>query len=61
MSTCQQKDIKLNSQKLELKVKEVPFHGHLLTTEGLKLARSRESGTIIEMPHPEGRDDILSA
>jgi len=37
MSICQQKGIKLNSQKLELKVKEVPFHGHLLTTEGLKL------------------------
>ena len=42
MSRCQQKGIKLNSQKLELKAKEVPIHGHLLTTEGLK-ARSRES------------------
>ena len=36
MSRCQQKRIKLNSQKLELKAKEGLFHGHLLTTEGLK-------------------------
>ena len=42
MSRSQQKGIKLNSQKLELKAKEVPFHGHLLTTGGSK-ARSRES------------------
>ena len=42
MSTCQQKGIKVNSQKLELKVKEVPFHGHLLTTEGLKLDLEKE-------------------
>ena len=36
MSRCQQKGIKLNSENLELKAKEVPFHGHLLSTEGLK-------------------------
>ena len=36
MSRCQKKGIKLNSQNIELKAKEVSFHGHLLTTEGLK-------------------------
>ena len=41
MGRCQQKGIKLNSQKLELKGKEVPFHGHLLTTASK--ARSWES------------------
>ena len=58
MGRCQQKGIKLNSQKLELKAKEVPFHGHLLTTEGLKpdLEKVR---AIVEMPCAEGRDDIL--
>ena len=36
MLICQQKAIKLNAEKLEYRCKEVPFHGHLLTTEGLK-------------------------
>ena len=36
MLRCQQKVIQLNAEKLEYKCKEVPFHGHLLTTEGLK-------------------------
>ena len=58
MGRCQQKGIKLNSQKLELKAKEVQFHGHLLTTEGLKpdLEKVR---AIMEMLCAEGRDDIL--
>ena len=34
MCRCQQKGIKLNSQKLEFKCKEVPFHAHLLTWPG---------------------------
>ena len=58
MSRCQQKGIKLNSQKLELKAKDVPFHGHLLTTEGLK-ADPEKVRAIVDMPRPEGRDDIL--
>ena len=58
MSRCQQKGIKLNSQKLELKSKEVPFHGHLLTTEGLKPDPEKVKA-IIDMQRPEGRDDIL--
>ena len=36
MKKCQQKGIKLNRAKLEYKCKEVPFHGHVLTSEGLK-------------------------
>ena len=36
MLICQQKAIKLNAEKLEYRCKEVPFHGYLLTTEGLK-------------------------
>ena len=58
MRRCQQKGIKLNSHKLEMKAKEVPFHGHLLTTEGLK-ADPEKVRAIIEMPRPEARDDIL--
>ena len=35
MKKCQQKGIKLNCVKLEYKCKEVPFHGHVLTSKGL--------------------------
>ena len=58
MNKCQQKGIKLNSQKLEFKCKEIPFHGHLLTTEGLK-PDPEKARAIVEMPRPEKRDDIL--
>ena len=42
MKKCQQKGIKLNHAKLEYKCKGVPFHGHVLTSEGPE-ARSTES------------------
>ena len=58
MSRCQLKGIKLNSQKLEFKCDEVPFHGHLLTAEGLK-PDPEKVRAIVEMPRPEKRDDIL--
>jgi len=37
---------------------KVPFHGHLLTTEGLK-PDPEKARVIVEMPCPELRDDIL--
>ena len=49
MSRCQQMGIKLNSQKLEFKCKEVPFHGHLLTTVGLKPDPGKVRATV-DMP-----------
>ena len=49
MLTCQQKAIKLNAEKL---VKEVPFRGHLLTTEGLKPDPEKVKA-IVEMPRPK--------
>ena len=58
MRRCQQKGIKLNSQKLKFKCKEVPFHGHLLTTEGLK-PDPEKVRAISEIPRPEKQDDIL--
>ena len=58
MCRCQHKGIKLNPQKLEFKCKEVPFHGHLLTTEGLK-PDPEKIRAIREMPHPENREDVL--
>ena len=58
MRRCQQKGTKLNAEKLEYKCKEVPFHGHLLTTEGLK-PDPEKVRAIVEMPRPKDRGDIL--
>ena len=58
MRRCQQKGIKLNAEKLEYKCKEVLFHGHLLTTEGLK-PDPEKVRAIVEMPRPKDRGDIL--
>ena len=49
MEKCQQKGIKLNLAKLEYKCKEVPFHGHVLTSEGLK-PDPQKVEAIKEMP-----------
>ena len=58
MCRCQHKGIKLNSEKLEFKCKEVPFHRHLLTTKGLK-PDPEKIRAITEMPRPRNRDDVL--
>ena len=58
MCRSQHKGIKLNSQKPDFKCKEVPFHGHLLTTEGLK-PDPEKVRAITEMPRPENRHDVL--
>lgn len=33
---CQQKNLKLNQEKLQLKCTQTPFIGHVLTPEGIK-------------------------
>ena len=58
MRRCQQKGIKLNAEKLEYECKEVPFHGHLLTTAGLK-PDPEKVRAIVEMPRQKERHDIL--
>ena len=45
-------------QMKSYKCKEVPFHGHLLTREGLK-PDPEKVRAIVEMPRPNDRDDIL--
>ena len=41
MKRCQLKGIKLNRAKMDYRCKEVPFHGHILTTEGQKPYRRK--------------------
>ena len=43
---------------MEYKCKEVPFHGHVLTSEGLK-PDSQKIEAITEMPRPEKPEDVL--
>ena len=56
MMKCQQKGIKFNRAKLEYK--DVPFHGHVLTSEGLK-PDPQKVEVITEMPCPENPEDVL--
>ena len=49
MKRCQLKVIKFRRVKLNYKCEEVIFHGHLLTTEGLK-PDPQKVRAIIEMP-----------
>ena len=55
---CQQKGRRLNCAKLEYKCKEVPFHGHLQPSEGLKPDPQKVEAST-EMPRPDKPDDVL--
>ena len=57
MKRSQQKGIKLNRVKLEYKYKELPFHGPVLTPEGLKPDQPKVKA-ITEMPRPEKPKDV---
>lgn len=41
MQRCKDKSIKLNKEKIKLRSKEVPFMGHVITSEGLKADREK--------------------
>ena len=58
MKKCQQKGIKLNPAKLEYKSKEVLFHGHVLTSEGLK-PDPQKVEAITGMPRSKKPEDVL--
>ena len=58
MKKCQQKGIKFNRAKLQYKCKEVSFHGHVLTSEGLK-PEPQKVKAIPEMLRPEKPEDML--
>ncbi|MES9973449.1 MAG: RNase H-like domain-containing protein, partial [Candidatus Thiodiazotropha sp.] len=52
LQRCAMKHIKLKPEKLELRRTEVTFHGHLLTTEGIK-ADPAKIKAVQEMPEPK--------
>ncbi|XP_038138952.1 uncharacterized protein K02A2.6-like [Cyprinodon tularosa] len=51
LSRCRERNIKLNVDKLKLRQKEVPYIGHLLTAEGLRIDPEKVRA-IREMPRP---------
>ena len=49
---CRERNIALNRDKLELKRKEIPFMGHVLTSHGAKMDPEKAKA-VQEMPKPE--------
>ena len=57
LTTCREKGVKLNRRKLELCCTEIPFMGHLITSEGLK-ADPDKIDAIVNMPKPTDVKDV---
>lgn len=57
MDRCRQKGLKLNKDKLKLRLQEVTYLGHNITAEGLKID-SEKVKAITEMPIPEDRQAV---
>jgi hypothetical protein len=51
MERCKERNLKLNKDKLSLKMKEVKFIGHLITSKGLK-PDPEKVRDILDMPKP---------
>ena len=51
MERCKERNLKLNKDKLSLKMKEVKFIGHLITSKGLK-PDPEKVRAILDMPKP---------
>lgn len=51
MERCRERNLKLNKDKLKLKLKEVKFIGHLITNKGLKMDPEKLRA-VLEMPKP---------
>ncbi|CAH1233385.1 RTL1 [Branchiostoma lanceolatum] len=51
MQRCREHNLKLNQDKIKLHEQEVPFHGHLITSQGLKLDPGKVAA-IAKMPRP---------
>lgn len=51
LNRCREKNIKLNADKFRLRRKEVPYIGHLLTADGLKI-NPEKVRAVRDMPRP---------
>ena len=57
LKRCREKNIKLNPKKLQLRKQEVPYIGHLLTSDGLK-PNPNKVKAIVEMPTPADKQSL---
>ena len=57
LERCRAKGVKLNRDKLKLRLPEVTFMGHVISEEGLKADPVKVQG-IKEMPIPENKQDV---
>ena len=57
LQRCRERNIALNRDKLRLKRKEVPFMGHVLTSNGVKIDPEKAKA-VQDMPKPEDVEGI---
>ena len=57
LERASKKGLKLNKQKCKIHKREVPYVGHLLNTEGLKIDPQKVKA-IHEMPEPKTKEDV---
>ena len=57
LERASRKGLKLNKEKCRIRQKEVPYVGHLLTADGLKIDPQKIE-VIQEMPEPESKEDV---
>lgn len=51
MQRCREVKLRLSLKKLQFRVREVKFHGHILSAEGLR-ADPEKISAVQDMPHP---------
>ena len=57
LERASKKGLKLNKEKCKIRQKEVPYVGHLVTAEGLKIDPQKVKA-IDEMPEPKTKEDV---
>ena len=57
LERASKKGLKLNKEKCKIRQREVPYVGHLLTAEGLKIDPQKVKA-IHEMPEPKTKEDV---
>ena len=57
LERCRERNFKLNWEKFRFRKKEVTYHGHLLTSEGIKPDPVKVSA-VKEMPRPKNKTEV---
>ena len=57
LDRTRERNLRLNAEKMKLKMTEVPYIGHLLTREGLRVDPKKVEA-IEEMPEPENAKPV---